>query len=143
VKKLPMIGKMPLYKRPLHTGKDQDKQGEDKDSTTATASDETSKIGSKSFGEQEESNTSLPSENSLSGYGLGSSRINFEGFSSEMKGYGIEAAHDSNSYAPTESKSAVQDTDLKPPGEKEAPGGTNLPDDLQQVCYATNLLNEI
>lgn len=137
VKKLPMIGKMPLYKRPLHSGKDKDKQGDDKDGV-----DDTSKTvgGSRSFGQPEESNTSIPSgENSLSGFGAShgtttsSSRINFEGFSNDMKGYGVDGSIDASSYVQQHSRPSAPDMDLKPPGEKEAPGGTNLPDDLQQA----------
>jgi hypothetical protein len=140
-----MIGKMPLYKRPLLT-KDKDK-GEEKDSLDqARLSAEPSMKsfeGIKSFSMPlpDESNPSNPSDNSMTGFGSGrmshttssvsTSKISFNSFGTSRDDYGTNSSvMDSSVFVPVENAS---DNDLKPPGEKEAPGGTNLPDDLQQA----------
>jgi len=151
VKKLPMIGKMPLYKRPL-AAKDagKDKSVEEKDKESDVIKDELKRGDSEGRGQQQslvadESNMSNPSDansNSLSGYvsagftiGQSSSAASaahistFDGSLEVYGGMNSGSGVDSSVYVAVE----TADNDLKPPGEKEAPGGTNLPDDLQQA----------
>jgi len=151
VKRLPMIGKMPLYKRSAFS-RDGKKFEEDKKENMYGTSGPVDTTVSH-LKHDDASNMSIASDNSLSRGEYGSQKYTGTGAgeygpvppahfasSTEATGYSATTASASMLYSSVNSSASLssktkegdEDDTLKPPGEKEAPGN-GLPDDFQQA----------
>jgi hypothetical protein len=121
-KKMPMIGKMPLYKR-----KDKDLEKE-----SSAAADESAYVQSTEEGWEHSEEYTMPEYADPTGSAL---EANYEVVPNSTYPNPTDQSTATAVYPPPSSGGMVPatDIDLKPPGEKEAPGGTNLPDDLQHA----------
>lgn len=131
---MPIIGKMPLYKRPLNTGKDKPEEPTNKSSIQSTVSHdavyESMPPSDPITADHHHEQNTYGGESSSYSHNMSAVSSSYEttmdhstlNYSADVSAHSIE---DARVFVPVDEVVAMvprPDNDLKPPGEKEAPG---------------------